>query len=165
VVVVQAEIIRIEWTQHEMSEDIPNLRLDVSGALGDDAYVVFAGRSWRGQFHNLTDHITIDHGQLNVHVSAEPEGWQPPHVALVGEGDYYINGVRQVSVFSPGNHEDGIIGDEQKSGGFFWVAGMMLLVTAIGLVICTCLPKERAIPTVVIAPSSPPLTGTVFPSV
>ena len=38
---------------------------------------------------------------------------QPPHVDLIGDADYYINDVKQVSIFSTGNH-DLIDGDNDE---------------------------------------------------
>ena len=103
----------VEWNgdstifNHEL---IPPMRIDVSGTKGEDAYVEFTGRKWTHDFHNITDKITVVHGQLDIHIMTHQnengkfEG-QPPHVSLVGFADYYINDVRQVSVFSTGNHE------------------------------------------------------------
>jgi hypothetical protein len=131
VVTTDAKTVTVGCEAHSTSEHMPCFRPDVSGGPGDDAFVVFTGRSWIGQFHNLMDKIVIDHGQLNIHLSAELEGWQPPHVSLDGVGAFHINGVKQLSAFSPGKHEDNIIGEETSMEGFVWTYAMIRTVVVI----------------------------------
>lgn len=92
-------------------DDIPLMNIDVSGTDGDEAFIQFDGRSWTDKFHNLTSRITVIHGLLDIHIMTPVKdlqehhfSGQPPHVNLVGDADYYINDIKQISIFSPGNH-------------------------------------------------------------
>jgi hypothetical protein len=106
------------------------LRIDVSGT--DDAYIVFRGRRWVRRFHNLSDRITVIHGQTNIHIEDAKDSrgeyvGQPPHVALIGDGDYYINGKKQTSRFSQGNHLGNSVGGDMDR--VWWVrAGVFIVV-------------------------------------
>lgn len=93
-------------------DEVPLMRIDVSGTDGDEAFVQFEGRSWTDKYHNLTSRITVIHGLLDIHIMTPVKNLQqhlfsgqPPHVDLIGDADYYINDVKQVSIFSPGNHD------------------------------------------------------------
>jgi hypothetical protein len=150
----QAEPFVVTWeipgSYFHISES-PKLRIDLSGTDGEDAYVLFNGRDWTGAYHNLSEAISLDRGQLNIHIenvrdskTGEYAG-QPPHVNLLGTGDYYINGVKQVSVLSLGQHEDSILGDDTNWPGIFVILAVCGIVGA-GLALFFCLPRQKLQP-------------------
>jgi hypothetical protein len=106
------------WIGHV---DAPKMRIDVMDVPGDGAFLVFTGEKWAGEYHNFSESINITHGQLNIHISNEKDErgaflWQPPHVQLEGDGDYYIDEVKSVSVLSKGQHVDGVFGGDADGG-------------------------------------------------
>ncbi|OHT08217.1 hypothetical protein TRFO_23288 [Tritrichomonas foetus] len=113
----------VQWNAHDTINNhdmIPQMRIDVSGTDGDDAYVQFIGRKWTDDFHNISERVTVVHGQVDIHILTKLKqdgsySGQPPHVALVGDADYYINDVKQVSVFAPGNHQFSDDDEDEKS--------------------------------------------------
>ncbi|OHT15266.1 hypothetical protein TRFO_42625 [Tritrichomonas foetus] len=126
-------IINIDENAFNKPSEIPKMLIDVSNVEGDDAFVKFTGRKWKDGFHNLTDRVTIVHGQLNIHLLSKQSKsgkytQQPPHVTLDGDGDYYINLIKQASVFAPGNHENGDDDDEPKT---IYIFTALLLVLAV----------------------------------
>jgi hypothetical protein len=89
----------------------PRLRIDLSSVQGSDAYVRFVGKRWTGSSHNLSQYISIYRGQLSIHVESAKDSdgrfvGQPPHVHIDGDGDFYINGLKQVSLLSPGQYDE-----------------------------------------------------------
>jgi hypothetical protein len=134
----------IEWAAPEPwigHVDAPQMRIDLTDVPGDDAFLVFTGRKWAGEYHNFSDSISVSHGQLNIHISSQKDEkgaflGQPPHVELEGDGDYYINEVKQVSALSKGQHLDGVFGGDADRGSW----GIPLLIGgALAVVgICFC---------------------------
>jgi hypothetical protein len=133
------------------TSESPKLRIDLSSTDGDDAYVLFDGREWTGAYHNLSEASTIDRGQLNIHIEnvkdAKTEGYvgQPPHVNLVGTGDYYINGIKQVSVLSAGQHVDWVTGED---GNWSWILTVIAIcvIVGAGVALFACLPRQAPRP-------------------
>jgi hypothetical protein len=114
----------------------PLLRLDVSQVQGEDAFVKFTGRKWTGSYHNMSESFTVVHGQKNIHIEAgrDRDGnyvGQPPHVVLEGEGDYYINGIKQTSPLSLGNHGNDTIFEDTNWGGLLVIGIVIAVVIAI----------------------------------
>ena len=115
---------------------VPQMRIDLSSIVADEAYVLFNGRKWEGDYHNISNRVSISYGQTDLHVEADKdslEGYvgQPPHVKLDGLGDYYINGKKQATFTSPGNHS----GDDDDDDDVFNIWGFLGIGLLIGAVI------------------------------
>lgn len=87
---------------------IPKIQIDVSQVERGNSYIQFEGIDYTNEFHVLTNKITVIHGLNNIHIMTPYEDGEfigkPPHVSLIGDGDYYINEVKQVSIYVPQNH-------------------------------------------------------------
>ena len=120
---------------------VPQMRIDLSGIIAEEAHVVFNGRRWEGDYHNISHRVSITYGQTDLHIESDRdrmEGFigQPPHVKLDGDGDYYINGKKQATFTSPGNHRGD--DDDEDDGFSIWgFLGSGLLIGALigGLVV------------------------------
>jgi hypothetical protein len=125
----------VEWLIKDARvplSDAPQLRIDVSEM--DDAYIVFRGRRWVREYHNLSDLITVIHGQANIHVEDAKDSsgnyvGQPPHVQLIGDGDYYVNGRKQSSRFAEGNHLGDAVGGETDQ--VWWIKVGLFVVLSV----------------------------------
>lgn len=100
---------------------IPHFSIDLSQS-SNEAFVQFEGRKWTEGFHNLTSFITVFYGLVEIHIMTQVKdlensvfSGQPPHVNLIGDTDYYINDVKQVSVNAPGNHSSSEDDDDEKN--------------------------------------------------
>ncbi|KAK8870868.1 hypothetical protein M9Y10_008766 [Tritrichomonas musculus] len=90
------------------SSDIPKIQLDVSQVENGNSYIEFESIEFSNENHVLADKITVIHGLNNIHIMTPYEDGkfigEPPHISLVGEADYYINEVKQVSVYVAPDH-------------------------------------------------------------
>lgn len=88
--------------------EIPKIQIDVSHVENGNSYIQFEGSDFTNEYHILTNKITVIHGFNNIHIMTPYEDGmfigQPPHVSLIGDADYYLNEVKQISLFVPENH-------------------------------------------------------------
>lgn len=117
-------------------EEIPSVYVDIANVQQTDSYVMFTGRKkWDGEFHNLANKITVSYGQTNIHLMTKLKKntffEKPPHVTLIGDGEYYVNDVKQGSVFAPGDSvasDNDNVDDEKNRFGFIFI--VLLLISA-----------------------------------
>jgi hypothetical protein len=127
---------------------VPRLRIDVSQSAGDP-HISFRGRKWTGLYHNISEKIMVIHGQADIHIENAKDDsgsfvGEPPHVRLIGDGDYYLNGKKQASQFSPGNHQDEAAADREDS----FLLAVFAAVVGLGLVfvvgfVCVLTPRAK----------------------
>jgi hypothetical protein len=149
----------------------PEVRIDLSETPGDDVFVTFTGRAFTGSHHNLSEAITIDHGQHNIHIASAKDtktgqyAGQPPHVRLEGVGDYYINGMKQVSAMSQGHHDDSVLEEDSIWPGIL-VPIVVCAAIIGGMTVFWYLPRAVPPPRVIrIDAAAPRDDGVHFPSV
>lgn len=129
------------------SSDIPRIQLDVSQVENGNSYIEFESIEFSNENHVLTDKITVIHGLNNIHIMTPYEDGkfigEPPHVSLVGEADYYINEVKQVSVYVPPDYMK-IENDDDRVSHKTSNAIAFVGFTAFGLfILCFVLYKKK----------------------
>lgn len=133
-------IVRLDEKSLHHVDDVPDVFIDVQNIPSGESFVMFSGRkSFEGEFHNLTKKITVSYGQTNIHLMTKVENAKkeifngvPPHVTLIGDGEYYINNEKQGSVFAPGNivsNDNDDVDDSDGRGFWFWfLVGIVLMI-------------------------------------